>query len=695
MFETKEKSSVRMEKKSIDDKSISDIIEVFVNGDENSLNIMNNYNKAVYSFDFTTQKYTFFSEGIKDLIGYSIDELNRKGFASIVQKVIEPKIGKSKDLQKKVPNELFEDYSAQYLVKTKDGKLKWLEDVSILTENDKGVRKYSIGVLRDITEIQIYVEDLKNEKNKLNEVLDLANIIFMVTDEKNIIRLINQNGCKVLGYEKSELLNSSVDKIFSKKENMKTSGRYNKLSSKAGEIEFENVSNVITKGNEQKIIKWNNKLVNNEDGSIKFLISSGEEITDRLKEERVQQIISNILDKSNSEVNLNDLFNFIHKSISELMPVNNFYIALKDKEIDNITFPYFVDEVDAMAPPQKMAKGLTEYVLKYGKSALIDEKINADLVEKGEIEIIGTPAKIWLGTPLKIQDKTIGALVVQDYENDTAYGEKEKEILEFISYPISRAIERKIVEDEKNILIDRLKELNESKDKLFSIISHDLRSPFNSLLGFSEILNTEFNTLTHEEVKQYLKVIYDTSKNLFGMTNNLLHFSRFQMGKIVFKPSVLNLKKVVNNALKLLNGNLIKKNITAVHNIDKSINVFADEELLNSVMQNIISNAIKFTEKSGEITISAVVTKFFDKPNDVEINIKDTGMGMSKKDIENVYNNIMFSTPGTEREYGTGLGLLLVKQFVEQLGGNIRIQSKPNSGTTFTFTLPVHSKSIL
>ncbi len=695
MFETKEKSSVRMEKKSIDDKSISDIIEVFVNGDENSLNIMNNYNKAVYSFDFTTQKYTFFSEGIKDLIGYSIDELNRKGFASIVQKVIEPKIGKSKDLQKKVPNELFEDYSAQYLVKTKDGKLKWLEDVSILTENDKGVRKYSIGVLRDITEIQIYVEDLKNEKNKLNEVLDLANIIFMVTDEKNIIRLINQNGCKVLGYEKSELLNSSVDKIFSKKENMKTSGRYNKLSSKAGEIEFENVSNVVTKGNEQKIIKWNNKLVNNEDGSIKFLISSGEEITDRLKEERVQQIISNILDKSNSEVNLNDLFNFIHKSISELMPVNNFYIALKDKEIDNITFPYFVDEVDAMAPPQKMAKGLTEYVLKYGKSALIDEKINADLVEKGEIEIIGTPAKIWLGTPLKIQDKTIGALVVQDYENDTAYGEKEKEILEFISYPISRAIERKIVEDEKNILIDRLKELNESKDKLFSIISHDLRSPFNSLLGFSEILNTEFNTLTHEEVKQYLKVIYDTSKNLFGMTNNLLHFSRFQMGKIVFKPSVLNLKKVVNNALKLLNGNLIKKNITAVHNIDKSINVFADEELLNSVMQNIISNAIKFTEKSGEITISAVVTKFFDKPNDVEINIKDTGMGMSKKDIENVYNNIMFSTPGTEREYGTGLGLLLVKQFVEQLGGNIRIQSKPNSGTTFTFTLPVHSKSIL
>ena len=89
------------------------------------------------------------------------------------------------------------------------------------------------------------------------------------------------------------------------------------------------------------------------------------------------------------------------------------------------------------------------------------------------------------------------------------------------------------------------------------------------------------------------------------------------------------------------------------------------------------------------------MTKFFDKPNDVEINIKDTGIGMSKKDIDNVFNNIMFTTPGTDREYGTGLGLLLVKQFVEQLGGNIRIQSKVNLGTTFTFTLPVHTKNIL
>ncbi len=684
-----------MQKSILEEKSISNLIEVLVNRDDNSFNDTQNYNRVIYSYDFVNKKYTFISEGIVKLIGYTLEEINKIGFPSIVEKVIQPKYNQLKGIPKKELNELFEDFSAQYLVKTKDNELKWLEDVSIFTEDNKGVRISSIGILRDITEIQNFFEELKAEKNRLNDVLNLANIIFMVIDDKNKIRLINEYGCKILGYEKNELIDTSIEKIFSKKEIKESYLRIKKIFSKVDETDYENVSAVITKSKDEKIIRWSNNVVKNEDGSVKYIISSGEEITDRIKYEKIQRIISNILDKSNSEVNLEDLFNFIHQSISELMPVNNFYIALIDKENNSITFPYFVDEVDTEAPPQKLAKGLTEYVLRHGKSALIDKKINDELVKKGEVEIIGTPAKIWLGTPLKIQDKTIGALVVQDYNNEFAYGEKEKEILEFISYPISRAIERKIVEEEKSILIKRLKELNESKDKLFSIISHDLRSPFNSLLGFSEILNTEFNTLTHEEVKQYLKVIYDTAKNLFGMTNNLLHYSRFQMGKIEFKPVVINLRKVINNTLKLLHGNLLKKNITVIHNVDKTINVVADEELLNSVLQNIISNSIKFTENSGEITITAIVTKFFDKANDVEINIKDTGIGMSKKDIDNVYNNVMFTTPGTEREYGTGLGLLLVKQFVDQLGGNIKIQSKANSGTTFTFTLPVQTKNIL
>ncbi len=387
-----------MEKTVLEDKSIHNLIEVFISGDDNNLNISNNYKKVIYSYDHINKKYTFFSEGLKDLIGYSLDELNKIGFSSIVQKVVKPKYNQLNNIPNKNPNELFEDFSAQYLIKTKSGDLKWLEDISIFTEDSKGVPKSSIGILSDITDIQSLIEELKEEKNRLNEVLDLANIIFMVIDGNNTIKLINQYGCKVLGYSKDELLNSSIEKLFSKNEYKEASLRTKKIFSKESEAEYENVSVVITKNNTEKIIRWNNNVVKNEDGSVKYIISSGEEITDRIKDERVQRIISDILDKSNSEVNLDDLFNFIHQSISELMPVNNFYIALNDVENGLISFPYFVDEVDEEAPPQKLAKGLTEYILRQGKSALIDKKLDAELVKKGEVEIIGTQAEIWLGS---------------------------------------------------------------------------------------------------------------------------------------------------------------------------------------------------------------------------------------------------------------------------------------------------------
>ena len=117
-----------------------------------------------------------------------------------------------------------------------------------------------------------------------------------------------------------------------------------------------------------------------------------------------------------------------------------------------MTFPYFIDQLDSEAPPKELGKGLTEYILVTGKSALINRKADENLVKKGEVEFIGSPSAIWLGVPLKILDNTIGALVVQDYENEETYTEKEKEILELISHPISRAIERKKVEEERDRL---------------------------------------------------------------------------------------------------------------------------------------------------------------------------------------------------------------------------------------------------
>ncbi|MDO8550973.1 MAG: HAMP domain-containing sensor histidine kinase, partial [Ignavibacteria bacterium] len=385
---------------------------------------------------------------------------------------------------------------------------------------------------------------------------------------------------------------------------------------------------------------------------------------------------------------LDELFKFIHKSISELMLVENFYIALHDKENDLLTFPYYIDKYDESGPPIKFGKGLTEYVIRNGRSALVDRALDDELIAKGEIELIGVQSEIWLGIPLKIKDITIGALVVQDYEDKFTYTQRHKEILEAISHPISMAIERKRVEQEREKLIDKLSELNQSKDRLFSLISHDLRSPFNSLLGFSEILTTEYDLLTHDEIKEYLNVIYESSKNLYGMTNNLLQYSRFQTGRIEYKPSKLDLAKLIKNGVKLLAGNIIKKEIEFKINTDPDVYIYADEDMMNSVIQNLVSNAVKFTSKRGEVNIS-VQKKISDNEQvKIEFIIEDTGMGISDSDMKKILQGEMFSTPGTEREYGTGLGMVLIKEFIERNGGELKIESEKNSGSRFIFVFP-------
>jgi signal transduction histidine kinase len=303
--------------------------------------------------------------------------------------------------------------------------------------------------------------------------------------------------------------------------------------------------------------------------------------------------------------------------------------------------------------------------------------------------LLGSPSKIWLGVPLKIQNNIIGVLVVQDYEDENTYGEKEKDILELISYPTSRAIERKLLEHEREDLISKLKKLNESKDSLFSLISHDLRSPFNSLLGFSEILATEYETLTRDEIKEYLNVIYDTSKNLYGMTNNLLQFSRFQMGRVDFSPADLDIKAMLNHSLKLLRGNTIKKRINVISSVPDGIKVYADEDMLNSILQNLISNAVKFTPKGGDIYISVNKLTDSNTKNMLQVVIRDTGVGLNNELIGQLFKEHVQSTPGTDKEYGSGLGLLLVKEFVEKNGGEINVKSVLNEGSTFYFTLPL------
>lgn len=235
---------------------------------------------------------------------------------------------------------------------------------------------------------------------------------------------------------------------------------------------------------------------------------------------------------------------------------------------------------------------------------------------------------------------------------------------------------------------DELKELNESKDKFFSIIAHDLRSPFQGLLGISNFLVEEFDTLTKEEFKEMVFSLNEALHAQYKFLDDLLSWSRIQSGRIVFDPVNLNLYSEVEKVLRLFESNIKNKKIGILTNINSNLHVNADDDMISLLLRNIISNAIKFTNTNGAIEITA----FIEDEMAVVI-IADNGVGIDKENISKLFRiDVQYTTYGTNKESGNGLGLVLCKEIVEKHGGKIWVESELNKGTQFYFTLPQKSE---
>jgi len=242
--------------------------------------------------------------------------------------------------------------------------------------------------------------------------------------------------------------------------------------------------------------------------------------------------------------------------------------------------------------------------------------------------------------------------------------------------------------EEKN---QKLEESNATKDKFLSIISHDLIGPFNILLGFSDILKESFEEQEDiEEQKKYASHIYESIHKSYKLLENLLIWARAQKDGLVFYPEKINLYFFAKDIIELLKQSAEKKSITIENHINKEIIVDADQNMLATILRNLISNAIKFTSRGGNVKLSVKYSLGKQNKSYAEISVQDSGMGVASKVKSNLFNlSESISTKGTEKEEGTGLGLILCKEFVEEHGGKIYVKSEHGKGSNFVFTLPV------
>ncbi len=232
--------------------------------------------------------------------------------------------------------------------------------------------------------------------------------------------------------------------------------------------------------------------------------------------------------------------------------------------------------------------------------------------------------------------------------------------------------------------------INSEKDKFFSILAHDLRSPYNTIIGFSEILQSQTKEKNYEGIEQYAGIIQQASQRAVALLNNLMEWAQSQTGRMEYNPEYFDMNTILNEVILLMKDSAEQKHITLTNKILPEIQVYADTAMLGTVTRNLISNAIKFTHPNGKITVTSVVNQ-----NELIISVIDTGVGISKERIDKLFKiGEGHSTTGTAKEQGTGLGLILCKEFIEKHGGRIWVESEQGIGSTIYFTLPYHADSV-
>ena len=409
------------------------------------------------------------------------------------------------------------------------------------------------------------------------------------------------------------------------------------------------------------------------------------DITIRKRTELENQVLYEITKGVTATSNLDELLKLMHTSLSKVLYAENCFVALHNQKTGIFSFPYFVDKVDETPLPTSMGKSCSAYVFHTNKPLLLTQQIFDQLAEQGEVELVGSNSPSWIGIPLQTPSSVIGVLVLQHYEKDNVYSENDVKFLFSVGSQIAISIERKKTEEEIKLKNELLQAINAEKDKFFSIIAHDLRGPLSAFVAATQIITEEIQQMTIDEIREITDSMKTSATNIYSLLENLLEWSRLRRGGMDFVPEKFNLNKKTIECIEVLCDSARKKGVKIDVSIPDDLEVLVDSHMFDSVIRNLVSNAIKFTIPGGVVNISAG----YNNAHSIEIKVSDSGIGMAPELKERLFHiNEKTSRPGTGGEPSSGLGLLLCKEFIEKHNGKIWVESIEGQGSTFFFTIP-------
>jgi PAS domain S-box-containing protein len=582
----------------------------------------------------------------------------------------------------------------------KNGDKVWIEWHNKAVYDNSGKRSGHIAIGHDITERRRAETVLKESEDRFRTIAESLTVMISITRiSDSIITFLNEPFEKSFGFRKGELLGAKFPDIYfypgdfdylvdllrmkGNVDNMeikvrKTDGTAFWTMTSIRKINFMNEASYLTasiditetKRAQEELLRLNRTL-------------------------DAQSKSSQIMMHSHDEFNyLTEVCKIIIEDCGYKMVWVGYAQNDEHKSVKPVAYYGFdkgyIDQMDITWDDSDHGRGPTGMAIKTGKPFLC-KNMKTDPIfkpwRKAAIER-GYASSIVL--PLKSEGKTFGAVTIYSTEPDP-FSHSEinllTELADDLAYGISfirlseseRSAARAVKESEL-----KLKELIATKDKFFNIVAHDLKNPFTSLLGSSELLYDNINQMSVENIKKLALILNDSAKGGYAILQNLLDWSRSQTGMLRFNPERINLRIIIDENIDNLKLQVTNKGISMRSELDEDLFITSDKNMINTVLRNLLSNAVKYTFKKGTVVVHVIKNS-----KEVIITVRDSGIGILKEKADTLFKlDNSISLPGTEKEQGTGLGLKLCKEFTEKMGGRIWVESTEGQGSSFMFAIP-------
>ncbi len=569
-------------------------------------------------------------------------------------------------------------------LRTKDGQIRWASlNVHLLMDesgNPSGVE----GSMRDITESRMAVEALRESEEKFRSLAEAAPYAIMIYQDDHWV-YTNPAAGEISGYRQEELKDNRFWDLVDPEDRkmVETVGKQRQTGA-LGKLSYE--FRFISREGKRKwaYLTGSTILYSGRPAGLVSVI----DISERKRNELIQKVLFNISNAVTTTTDVRQLIKGIQHELGLLIDTTHFYIAFYDEGSGMLSSPYNPDEIDHIEVwPAR--ESLTGMVVFQNRPLLVNRAEIMAMNEKGMINLVGSLSQCWLGVPLHTAGKVTGAIVVRSFSDEKAYTHEDVEMLEFVSDQISLSIQRKKTEEELIHALDKARESEQLKSAFLANMSHEIRTPMNAILGFSDLLGKP--DTSPGEAERFTYIIRNAGNRLMHIIDDIIDISKLEANLVQIHPAPCNIAGLLKNVTEIhRNSESVKKKhslelILHLTQETSLADVVTDQTRLLQVLDNLITNAIKYTDH-GSITIGVNMVRKEER-DFLEFCVKDTGKGIPSEKIAIIFERFRQVEELGYHE-GTGLGLSISRALVGLLGGEIDVRSEPGKGSAFFFTIP-------